>query len=277
MNKNIDGKFFSTVIKDELKEYVEKLDIKPGMAVIQIGDDLASNVYIKNKEKAANYIGINYSHFKFNATVLEEEVINKINELNEDKGIDGIIVQLPIPKHLNEKKIINMINPDKDIDGLTIMNSGKLINNEDCLVSCTPQGIIELLNRSNIDIDGKNVVIVGRSILVGKPLFNLFLNNNATVTICHSHTKNLASITKNADILVVAIGKAKFITKDMVKDGSIVIDVGINRIDNKLYGDVDYDNVVDKVSLITPVPGGVGPMTVAMLMYNVVKSYKKSH
>lgn len=271
---NIDGKIISTKIKEELKAEIKTYMIKPCLAVIQIGNDEASNVYISAKQKACSEVGIYLKHIKFDEDSREIEIINKIIELNNDEYVHGILLQLPIPEKFNEEKLINYISRNKDVDGLTDINVGKLINNKKCLVSCTPQGIIKLLEESGVSISGKNVVIVGRSKLVGKPLISLFLNNDATVTVCHSKTNNLKEFTKNADILVVAVGKKHLITEDMVKKDSVVIDVGINRIDGKLYGDVDYENVKNKVSLITPVPGGVGPMTVAMLLCNVNTVYK---
>ena len=271
---NIDGKIISTKIKEELKAEIRTYMIKPCLAVIQIGNDEASNVYISAKQKACSEVGIYLKHIKFDEDSREIEIINKIIELNNDEYVHGILLQLPIPEKFNEEKLINYISRNKDVDGLTDINVGKLINNKKCLVSCTPQGIIKLLEESGVSIPGKNVVIVGRSKLVGKPLISLFLNNDATVTVCHSKTNNLKEFTKNADILVVAVGKKHLITEDMVKKDSVVIDVGINRIDGKLYGDVDYENVKNKVSLITPVPGGVGPMTVAMLLCNVNTVYK---
>lgn len=271
---NIDGKIISSKIKEELKAEIKTYMIKPCLAVIQIGNDEASNVYISAKQKACSEVGIYLKHIKFDEDSREIEIINKIIELNNDEYVHGILLQLPIPEKFNEEKLINYISRNKDVDGLTDINVGKLINNKKCLVSCTPQGIIKLLEESGVTIPGKNVVIVGRSKLVGKPLISLFLNNDATVTVCHSKTNNLKEFTKNADILVVAVGKKHLITEDMVKEDSVVIDVGINRIDGKLYGDVDYENVKNKVSLITPVPGGVGPMTVAMLLCNVNTVYK---
>lgn len=271
----LDGKELSGQVKTQIKNDVKTYMIKPCLAVIQIGDDPASNVYIKAKEKACNEVGIYFKHIKYADDVKEKEVINKIVELNNDEYVNGILLQLPIPEKYNTERIINYIARNKDVDGLTDINVGKLINNKKCLVSCTPQGIMELLNHYNIELEGKNVVIVGRSNLVGKPLISLFLNRNATVTICHSKTKDLQNHTTQADILVVAVGKKHFITEDMVKDDAVVIDVGINREDGNLYGDVDFDNVKKKSSHITPVPGGVGPMTVAMLLKNVNECYKK--
>ncbi len=271
----MNGKEISSKIKEELKSEIKTYMIKPCLAVIQIGNDLASDIYIKEKEKACNEVGIYFKHIKFDETVREIEVINKILELNNDEYVNGILLQLPLPEKFNTEKLINYIARNKDVDGLTDINVGKLVNKKKCLVSCTPQGIIELLNAYNIEISGKNVVIIGRSNLVGKPLISLFLNNDATVTICHSKTNNLEEFTKNADILVVAAGHKHLITKNMVKNDSVIIDVGINREDGKLYGDVDFDDVKEKVAYITPVPGGVGPMTVAMLLRNVNETYKK--
>ena len=275
MSKIIDGKKISNEIKEELKEKVSKLPIKPCLVVISVGDNEASKVYVGQKEKCANYIGITYQHLHYDS-ISDDELIKKINHLNQDKTVNGIIVQLPLPKGMDETRIVNSIDVTKDVDGLTYLNAGLLLNNKTSLVSCTPKGIMELLKRENINLEGANCVVIGRSILVGKPMMNLLINANATVTLCHSKTKNLEKITKKADILIVAIGKKHFITREMVKRGSIIIDVGINRVDGKLYGDVDYDNVLDKVKKITPVPGGVGPMTVVMLMKNVLESYESS-
>lgn len=271
----IDGKKLRNEIVEELKKEVKHYMIKPCLAVIQIGDDPASNTYIKSKEKACNEIGMYFKHIKFTEETKEIEVINKILELNNDEYVHGILLQLPIPEKFNPDKLINYIARNKDVDGLTDINLGKLYNNKPCLSSCTPLGIMKLLEDNNVEIEGKNVTIVGRSNLVGKPLLGLMLNKNATVTICHSKTENLSKHTKNADILVVAVGKKQFIKENMVKEGTVVIDVGINKEDNKLYGDVDFEKVKEKASLITPVPGGVGPMTVAMLMKNVVTAYQK--
>ena len=276
MSKIIDGKKHSSVLKEKLKEEVANMRIKPCLVVISVGDNPASKVYVGQKEKCANYIGIDYRHLHFDS-IKDEELQKEIIKLNKDNSVDGIIVQLPLPDGMDENKIVNTIDTSKDVDGLTYINAGKLLNNEDTLASCTPKGIMYLLKEEVGDLTGKNAVVVGRSILVGKPMMNLLINANATVTLCHSKTKDLGKITKKADILVVAIGKKQFIKRDMVKRGSVIIDVGINRVDGKLYGDVDYDNVYDKVKKITPVPGGVGPMTVIMLMDNVIKAYKKRH
>ena len=275
MSKIIDGKKIRDEILEDLKKQVKQYMIKPCLAVIQVGNDEASNTYIKSKEKACTEIGIYFKHIKFSETTKEIEIINKILELNNDEYVHGILLQLPLPEGFNQDKLINYIARNKDVDGLTDINIGKIFNNKQGLVSCTPQGIMQILEHEKIDIEGKNVTIVGRSNLVGKPLLGLMLNKNATVTICHSKTENLKKHTKNADILVVAVGKKHFITEDMVKEDSIVIDVGINRENGKLYGDVDYDKVKLKAKKITPVPGGVGPMTVAMLMSNVIASYEK--
>lgn len=273
MSKIIDGKKISLEVKETLKKEVGLLEVKPTLVVISVGNDPASKVYVRQKEKCAKYVGINYIHLNYDK-IDEESLLKKIDELNNDKSINGIIVQLPLPDYLDSVKIVNSISPEKDVDGLTYINAGRLLNNEECLVSCTPKGIMYLLKHEGIELAGKNAVVLGRSILVGKPMMNLLINANATVTLCHSKTKDIEKITKKADILIVAIGKKHFVNRDMVKKNAVVIDVGINRVDDKLYGDVDYDNVYDKVKKITPVPGGVGPMTVVMLMSNVLEAYK---
>lgn len=270
----INGKEISAKIKEELKKEIKNCFIKPGLSVIQVGNDEASNTYIKAKEKAASEVGINFNLYHFDEFCNEIEILNKIKELNSDEYVDGILLQLPLPDKFNEKKLINSINPNKDVDGLTDRSIGRLVSGRRTLISCTPLGIIELLKEKNIQIEGKHVVIVGRSLLVGKPLISLFLNRNATVTVCHSKTNKLSEFTKTADILVVAIGKREYIKEDMIKEGSVVIDVGINRYNGSLYGDVAFDEVAKKASYITPVPGGVGPMTVTMLLKNTLKSYK---
>ena len=275
MSRIIDGKKISGEIKEELKEKVSQLKVKPCLVVISVGDDPASKVYVGQKEKCANYIGINYHHLHFDA-IKNDELIKEIDKLNKDINVHGIIVQLPLPKGMDEKRIVNSISVLKDVDGLSFLNAGRLLNNEKCLVSCTPKGIMELLKREKVKIEASDAVVIGRSILVGKPMMNLLINANATVTLCHSKTKDLKKITKKADILIVAIGKIHFVNRDMVKRGAVVIDVGINRDNGKLYGDVDYNDVYDKVSKITPVPGGVGPMTVVMLMQNVLEAYERS-
>lgn len=270
----MDGRNIKKQVLEEVKREVFELNDKPGLTVIQVGDDSASNVYIKNKQKMCEDIGYNFNHLKFNNDVTEEKLITEIKKLNADDKVCGILLQLPIPKELNEKKIVNCINPNKDVDGLTYLNSGKLVANEECLLPCTPLGILKMINYYDIPLKGKHVVIIGRSNLVGKPLANLLINKDATVTVCHSKTDNLKDITITADILVVAIGISKYITKDMVKEGAVVIDVGINKNENEICGDVNYDEVKEKVSYITPVPGGVGQLTIASLAENVLKAYK---
>lgn len=269
----LDGRQAKIEILKSLKDQIEKINPKLGLVVIQVGEDAASDVYVHQKEKMANSLNYDFSHLKLPENVSEEELLNLINELNQNDKVDGILVQMPIPKHLNAKRIQNAINPLKDVDGLTDINMGKLIHGTDSLVPCTPAGILDLLNLNNIDVAGKNVVIIGRSDLVGKPLAALLTNQNATVTLCHSKTNNLKEYTKLADILIVAIGKPNFITADYLKEGSVVIDVGINRLENnKLCGDVDFASVAPHTSYITPVPGGVGPMTVAELAKNTYKA-----
>ena len=275
----LDGKKVKLEILKDLKEQVEKIDRKLGLAVIQIGEDPASCVYVRNKEKMASELGYDFMHIKLEEDIREDQVLNIIDLLNKDDKVDGVLVQMPISKHLNSKTIQNAIDPLKDVDGLTDINMGKLSHNIESLVPCTPMGIIDLLKYYNIGIEGKNITIIGRSDLVGKPLASLMTNNNATVTLCHSKTNNLKEFTKLANILVVAVGKPNFITGDYIKEGATVIDVGINRLENnKLCGDVDFESVKDKVEFITPVPGGVGQVTVAELGKNTYKAYclKKS-
>ena len=278
MPQIIDGKLISATIKEELKVKVAKLKeqgITITLAVIQVGSDPASCVYVNNKKKACEFIGIQSLSYELKEETSEEELIALVEQLNQRKDVNGILVQLPLPKHIDEDVIIKTISPNKDVDGFHPMNVGALNIGQPGFVSCTPAGVIQLLKRSNISIEGKECVVLGRSNIVGKPMAALLLRENGTVTICHSRTKNLTEVTKRADILVVAIGKPKFITVDYVKEGAVVIDVGIHRNENnKLCGDVDYDSVIDHVSAITPVPGGVGPMTIAMLMNNCVESIK---
>lgn len=272
----IDGKAISAQIKDELKEQVASLKeqgIELTLAVIQVGEDPASSVYVRNKKNACAYIGINSVAHELPEETTQEELLDLIDKLNKYDKVNGILVQLPLPKHIDEDAIINAISPAKDVDGFHPQNVGALSIGKKGFVSCTPAGIIQLLKRSNIEIEGKECVVLGRSNIVGKPMAMLLLRENGTVTVCHSKTKNLKEITKRADILVVALGKPKFITKEYIKEGAVVIDVGIHRnSENKLCGDVDFDDVKDVVGAITPVPGGVGPMTIAMLMYNCVNS-----
>lgn len=272
----LDGKNLSKEIREELKNKTKKYVIKPCLAVIQIGEDEASNIYVNSKAKACEEVGIYFKHLKFSEDALEREIVNKILELNNDEYVDGILIQLPLPKRFDETKYINLISKSKDVDGLTDINSGKLFKGIPNLVPCTPLGIMSLLKENNIDIPGKNAVIVGRSNLVGKPIAMMLLNEGATITICHSKTTDLKKHTIDADILISATGVKHLIKEDMVKEGAVVVDVGIIRED-RLYGDVDFDNVSKKTSYITPVPGGVGPMTVAMLLSNVIKNYELKH
>ncbi len=279
MAKIIDGKMLASKIRQELKEEVNKLkekSIYPKLAVIMVGNDKASEVYVKNKSKACNEVGIEFEEFLLKEDTTMEELLQLIENLNNRKDVYGILLQSPIPKHLDIRKAFNFISYKKDVDGFNPINVGKLLIGEDSFVSCTPYGVIKMLEEYNIEIEGKNAVVIGRSNIVGKPLAQCLLNKNATVTICHSKTQNLSNITKQADILLVAMGKPKFVTADMVKAGATVIDIGINRNkEGKLVGDVDFDNVAPKVKYISPVPGGVGPMTIAMLMNNVVKAAKQ--
>ena len=276
MTQIIDGKKISAELKDELKvkaaNYKEK-GIEITLAVIQVGNDKASSVYVGNKKKACEYIGINSLSYELEENTTEEELLKLIRELNDRTDVNGILVQRPLPKHIDEDKVIETIDPKKDVDGFHPMSVGALSIGKKGFISCTPYGIIELLKRSNIDIDGKECVVIGRSNIVGKPMSMLLLRENATVTVAHSHTKNLKEVAKRADILIVAIGKPLFINSEYVKEGAVVIDVGIHRDENnKLCGDVDYKDVFPHVSAITPVPGGVGPMTIAMLMKNCVNA-----
>ena len=269
MGNIIDGKLISSQIRDEIAENVKKLKRKPGLAVIIVGEDPASQIYVRNKEKACEQVGFYSKTYRLNQEATTCELLNLINVLNFDDKIDGILVQLPLPKHIDEKAVIEAIKPEKDVDTFSEKNTGKIMIGTQTISPCTPSGIIELLKRYNIDICGKTCVVVGRSNIVGKPMAMLLLQENGTVTICHSKTENLKEITKTADILVVAIGKSKFITRDMIKNNAVIIDVGMNRDENgKLSGDVDFENVKDIVSYITPVPGGVGPMTITMLLKN---------
>lgn len=270
----IDGKSIKRQILDELKDEVSKLEIKPSLVVIQVGDNDASNVYIKQKAKMAEYVGYGYRHIKLDEDVSTDDVLKIIKELNEDDAINGVMVQMPLPKHIDTDMVQNAVLPIKDVDGLSDLNAGLLFHNKDALYSCTPYGVMELLKRYKIDITGKHAVVVGRSNLVGKPMSMMLTNAGATVTLCHSKTIDLDKYTKEADILISCVGKANFITKDMVKEGSVVIDVGITRSENGLCGDVSYEEVAPLTSYITPVPGGVGPMTVAMLGSNVLRAYR---
>ncbi len=279
MAQIINGKEISQTIKDELKLEVaslKELGKTCCLAVIQVGNDPASSVYVSNKKKACEYIGIESLSYELPDNTTEEELLFLIDQLNNDGAVHGILCQLPLPRHINEKTVLNRISPKKDVDGFHPQNVGALVVGDFGFVSCTPAGIIELLKRSNIEMEGKNCVVIGRSNIVGKPMSLLMLRENATVTICHSKTKDLKSICKNADILIVAIGKPQFVNHEYIKEGAVVVDVGIHRDENnKLCGDVDYNDVEPFVSAITPVPGGVGPMTICMLMKNCVEAMKK--
>ena len=285
----IDGKKISAEIKDEVKIEVEKYKNQigkvPGLAVVLVGEDPASKVYVRNKGRACEHIGIYSEQIIMDTGISQPELMDKVNQLNNDPKIDGILVQSPLPDGLDEGQIINNIDPSKDVDGFHPFNVGRLLVGDDTFVSCTPAGVQQLLVRSGVETEGKHVVIVGRSNIVGKPMMAIMVQKqagaNSTVTVCHSRTTDLPSVTRQADILIAAIGRARFVTADMVSEGTVVIDVGINRIEDssrksgyRLVGDVDYDPVAEKVSKITPVPGGVGPMTIAMLMYNTLKSFK---
>lgn len=276
MAKIIDGKAISTEIKNELKEKVaayKAQGIEITLAVVKVGNDPASAVYVRNKEKACEYVGITSRTLALPEETTEEELLKVVEELNADSAVNGILVQLPLPKHIDESKILLAIDSNKDVDGFHPVNVGKMVIGEDTFLPCTPAGIIEMIKRSDIDIEGKECVVIGRSNIVGKPMSLLMLRENATVTITHSRTKDLKEVTKKADILVAAIGKAKFVTTDYVKEDAVVIDVGMDRDENgKLCGDVDFASVEPKASAITPVPGGVGPMTVTMLLVNCLRS-----
>lgn len=275
----IDGKAISAKVKEEVKNEAAQLTEKgviPCLAVILVGDDKASQTYVNSKEKACKACGIRSLKYTLEANTDESALIDLIQSLNENDEVDGILVQLPLPKHIDENKILEKISCEKDVDGFHAVNVGRLVSGLDGFVPCTPCGIMRLFKEYGIEVSGKNAVVIGRSNIVGKPMANLLLNANATVTVTHSKTQNLAKITKDADIIVVAIGKPNFLKADMVKNGAVVIDVGINRLENnKLVGDVDFENVANKCSFITPVPGGVGPMTIAMLLKNTIKSAKK--
>lgn len=278
--KLINGKEISKKTKDAIKAEIEEIRKTgkrvPKLAVILVGDNPASQVYVRNKEKACAYVGMESLRINKDATLSEEELLKLIDELNHDDGVDGILVQLPLPKTIDEEKVLKAIAPEKDVDGFHPANIAKLFLNEEGFIPCTPYGMMVMLEEIGYDLDGKEVVVVGRSNIVGKPVALLALHHNATVTIAHSHTKNLQEVTSRADMLIAAIGKAKFFTADYVKEGAVVLDVGMNRDENgKLCGDVDFDDVKEKVSAITPVPGGVGPMTIAMLMKNTLLSYKR--
>ncbi len=275
----LDGKLTSQKVRERIKQEVESLGKerrKPGLAVIIVGDDPASHVYVRNKKKGCEEVGFLSREYALKEDTTQEELISLVEELNKDDEIDGILVQLPLPKHLDDKKVIEHIDPSKDVDAFSYHNVGRITVGDYDFLPCTPAGVMELIREYNIDVAGKNAVVVGRSNIVGKPQALLLLQANATVTVAHSKTQNLKEVTRGADILVVAIGKAKFVTADMVKEGAVVIDVGMDRDENgKLCGDVDFESVKEKASYITPVPGGVGPMTITELLKNTLTSYKR--
>ena len=274
----IDGKMVASKIKEniaaEVKTLKQKTGKTPGLAVVLVGNDPASAVYVRNKNKTCENLGFHSFENILPADTSESKLLGLIHELNIDDRVNGILVQLPLPDQISSNKILEAINPKKDVDGFHLENVGRLVTGNATFKPCTPEGIIQLLDHYEVNIEGKHAVILGRSNIVGKPISLLLLERNATVTICHSKTQNLSAITKSADILIAAIGKPNFVTEDMIKDNTIVVDVGINRVDNKLIGDVDYQSVSKKASLITPVPGGVGPMTIAILMANTLQSFK---
>lgn len=270
--KIIDGKALAEQTRKEIKEKVKKLGKKPGLAVIIVGENPASQIYVKKKVEGCSEVGILSEKYELPADVPEKKLFELIEKLNRDEKINGILVQLPLPEHINEDSVINAINPEKDVDGFHPINVGRMLIGQNNFIPATPKGIIRLIESTGKEIEGKHAVVIGRSNIVGKPTAILLLQKNATVTICHSKTQNLKEITKQADIIVVAIGKPKFLKADMVKDNVVVIDVGVNRVNGKLFGDVDFEEVKKKASFITPVPGGVGPMTITMLLENTLKA-----
>ena len=271
----IDGKSIAKELRESLAPRVAALKeqgIIPGLTVIVVGDDPASAIYVRNKERACVKLGMNSQVLRFPAETTQEEILNTVRLLNQGDSVHGILVQLPLPRHIDEQAVLRAIDPDKDVDGFHAMNAGRLMNGEPGFVACTPKGVMRLLEVSGVELDGKNAVVVGRSNIVGKPMALLLLQKNCTVTIAHSHTKDLTAVTRSADILVVAVGRAGFITGDMIKPDAAVMDVGINRVDGKVVGDVDFESAKEVASCITPVPGGVGAMTIAMLMENTVEA-----
>ena len=277
--KILDGAAMALEVEKELKQRVDALrekNVVPGLCVILVGNDPASQTYVANKEKACARLGIHSQTLRMGAETTQAELEASIERANEDEAIHGILVQLPLPAHLDEHRALALIRPEKDVDGFHAVNMGRLARGEDCVVACTPKGALQMLKAAGVPIAGKNAVVIGRSNIVGKPMALLLLQENATVTICHSRTENLAEYTRRADILVAAVGKPRFVTADMVKEGAAVLDVGINRVDGKLCGDVDFETVKEKAGWISPVPGGVGKMTIAMLMENTVSAAEKA-
>ncbi len=272
----LDGKALAKEIRKELKEKISSLDEKPGLAVVLVGKNPASEQYVGMKKKMCRRVGIESFSYELSEKTTEQELIDLVKKLNEDKKVNGILVQLPLPGHIDSDRVLDCILPEKDVDGFHPVNMGRLIQNRECLRSCTPYGIIRLLKKNNIELEGKDAVVLGRSNIVGKPMAIMLMHENATVTICHSRTKNIKEICKKSDIIISAIGKAGFVTEDMVKPGTVVVDVGANFVDGKLCGDVDFENVSDKTSYITPVPGGVGPMTIATLLSNTFDAFVKA-
>jgi methylenetetrahydrofolate dehydrogenase (NADP+)/methenyltetrahydrofolate cyclohydrolase len=271
----IDGKAVAAEVRERVRAEVAEMDLKPGLATILVGDDPASHVYVRNKRNASAEVGIESFHHELEASVPEDELADLITRLGKDDRVNGILLQLPVPGHIDSDAMIELINPLKDVDGLTTTNAGLLVQGREGLVSCTPAGVMELLDHQGVELRGAEAVIIGRSQLVGRPLASLLLARDATVTMCHSRTRHLAEVCQRADVLVAAVGKVELVTAEMVRDGAIVIDVGINRSDEgKLVGDVDFEAVKEKAAAITPVPGGVGPMTIAMLLVNTVKAAK---
>ncbi|MBY0754828.1 bifunctional methylenetetrahydrofolate dehydrogenase/methenyltetrahydrofolate cyclohydrolase [Clostridium sardiniense] len=280
MDKIIDGREVSKNIKENIKNFIEYRkengQIVPKIASILVGDDGGSIYYLNSQEKVATSLGVLFDKIMLDSTIMEEELVSLIDSLNNDENVHGIMLQLPLPKHINEKRVLNVISPKKDIDCLTYESVGKLYLGEDTFMPCTPNSVVTLLKEYKVALEGKEVVILGRSNIVGKPAFQMLLNENATVTICHSRTKDLKKVCKRADILVVAIGSPKFITSEYIKEGAVVIDVGTSSFEGKITGDVDFDNVLEKASLITPVPGGVGALTTTLLINNVCEAIKKN-
>ncbi len=274
MDKIINCKSLSEILKEKCRDEIIKINDKLKLTVISVGKNPASVIYINKKRKACNELNIDFEEINFEENVSELELINKINELNNDKKVTGILVQLPLPENINKNNVINAIDYKKDVDGLTDYNTGKLYNNENCIIPCTAKGILEIFKYLDINLQGKNIAIINRSKLVGKPLIPLLINKNATVSVCHSKTNNLKAYTKKSDIIICAVGIPKFLKRNMIKKGCILIVVGISKINDKIYGDVDFKNVLSKVRYITPVPGGVGLMTVASLLSNVIECYK---